>query len=116
MCSAASRRAAVVLAALVLTTAWAARVAASDKTPTTGHDPLMLQPGRTADNDIIDARRRAVRTVATVSLVLILILIVLVVLLMIANRRLRAQYLGWHRKIRFKKLWDVWWSKEPPKE
>jgi len=49
-------------------------------------------------------------------MILVLILIVFIIVLMIANRRLRARYLGWHKKVRFKKLWDVWWSKEPPKE
>jgi len=61
-------------------------------------------------------RRDVARKVAAVSLILILVLIIFVVTVMIVSRRMRARYLGWHRKIRFSKLWDVWWSKDTPEK
>jgi len=56
-------------------------------------------------------RRDALRKVALASLVIILLLIIFIVVVMIGSRRMRTRYLGWHRKIRFGKIWDVWWGK-----
>ncbi|KPJ53784.1 MAG: hypothetical protein AMS16_05115, partial [Planctomycetes bacterium DG_58] len=57
------------------------------------------------------AARDVMRTLAWISLCIILLLIIFVVVVMILNRRLRIRYLGWDRKIKFSKLWDVWWQK-----
>ena len=115
MCSVANRRWLTILALAALMTLSAPRLVASAAESPAAEPVTTILTGDD-DSDIGDVRRDAVRTVATVSMILILIMIVFVVILMIANRRLRVQYLGWRRKIRFKKLWDVWWSKEPPKE
>ena len=66
-----------------------------------------------------DQKRRSVmRRVAWAGLCMILLLIVFIVVVMILSRRMRIRYLGWDRRIKFNKLWDVWWhrSEEKPDE
>ena len=57
------------------------------------------------------ARRHAMRRVAATSLLIILILIIFTVTVMICTRRMRIRYLGWDRRIKFNKIWDIWWQK-----
>jgi len=59
--------------------------------------------------------RHAMRRVAAASLFIILLLILFVVLVMISTRRLRIRYLGWDRRVRFNKIWDIWWQKPEEK-
>ena len=63
-------------------------------------------------------RRSVMRKVAWAALCMILLLIVFIVVVMIMSRRMRIRYLGWDRRIKFNKLWDVWWhkSEEEPDE
>jgi len=56
-------------------------------------------------------RREVLRKVALASLVIILLLIIFAVVVMIGSRRMRIRYLGWDRKVKFGKIWDVWWGK-----
>ncbi|HUV38280.1 MAG TPA: hypothetical protein VMY39_01640 [Planctomycetota bacterium] len=119
-----SVRVPMVAALLVLCLAAWVPVSAAEPAPTGADDNLTTpSAGATATPDPADddakkdqARRDLARRVAALAIVLTLILVVFIVTVMITSRRLRARYLGWHRKIRFRKLWDVWWSKEKPKE
>ena len=57
------------------------------------------------------ARRAVWRKVAAASLLSILLLIIFTVFVMIYSRRMRIRYLGYYRRIRFSRIWDVWWQK-----
>lgn len=68
--------------------------------------------GALSDTQARDARRRqALRKVALASLAIILILIICIVTIMIFSRRMRIRYLSYYRKIKFNRIWDVWWQK-----
>jgi|GEM_PF-5529645 hypothetical protein len=87
----------------------AAQVREGDNTTVTG-------PGAAAPADDKEtARRRAMRRVAASSLLIILILILFIVVVMMSTRRLRIRYLGWNRRIRFNRIWDIWWQKPEEK-
>ena len=61
-------------------------------------------------------RREVTRKVAFASMAIILILIICIVTIMIYSRRMRIRYLGYYRKVRFNRIWDVWWQKPGEKD
>jgi hypothetical protein len=106
-----------VAAALLL--AWAPRGLSAQPTSGTGAmqvregDNVTVGTAPASDNET--ARRRAMRRVAASSLLMILILILFAVLVMMSTRRLRIRYLGWNRRVKFNKIWDIWWQKPEEK-
>lgn len=108
---------AVVLLALLMTVAHAPAQspAVDDNTVRTaeGGDKAEATLAEMKDS----GRRTVMRKVAWASLGMILLLIIFVVVVMILSRRMRVRYLGWNRKVKFNKLWDVWWTRpgeKPP--
>jgi uncharacterized integral membrane protein len=101
-----------IVAATLTLLACAAGVWASDEAvPVVDESAVPVADNAAAEDGKSPEHREALRKVAWAAMFIVLILIVFVVFLMIVSRRLRSRYLGWHRKVRFKGLWDVWWSK-----
>ena len=109
----------VLLAALTLQASPRMRLLAEQPPSDNQSERLTAGPDAEEGEPSKDQKRRSVmRRVAWAALCMILLLSVFIVVVMIMSRRMRIRYLGWDRRIKFNKLWDVWWhrSEEKPDE
>ena len=109
------RRAAIVLcltaaAALASTHAAAVPITPSDNA-TFAPMPDNATVTATEAQKKLKEKKALARKVAWASLCIILLLIIFTVFVMIYSRRTRTRYLKQYQRIRYSKIWDVWWQK-----